>query len=200
MRLVTAILFAALTLTSAAAQAEEKQVLLTFEGCTVRQAQQIRQAVSIANAALEDVIRDMNSSRPSEAMQRELAVWFGDEVEPDHVLAMYRRMFDRIQPGKDSIEMTCDLNESAFGWTQHEMHVDARIGFGRAFFEARPVGGFDTRMGTVIHELSHMVPGIGTDDIVYGVHGARDLADANHYQAIRNADNVEYFIEALTDH
>lgn len=199
MRLVAAFLFAALTFASAAAHADDKQVSLTFEGCTVRQAQQIRQAVAIANSALDDVIRDLSGSRPSEATQRELMVWFGDDVEPDRVLAMYRRMFDRIQAGKDSIAMACDLRESAFGWTQHEMEVDAHIGFGRAFFEARPVGGFDTRMGTVIHELSHMVPGIGTDDIVYGVHGARDLADANHYQAVRNADNVEYFIEALTD-
>ena len=199
MRLVTAILFAALAFGSVAAHADDKQVSLTFEGCTVRQAQQIRQAVTIANSALEDVIRHLSASRPSDAVQRELAVWFGDEVAPDRVLAMYRRMFDRIQAGKDSIAMECDLGESAFGWTQHEMEVDARIGFGRAFFEARPVGGFDTRMGTVIHELSHMVPGIGTDDIVYGVHGARDLADANHHRAVRNADNVEYFIEALTE-
>jgi len=66
-----------------------------------------------------------------------------------------------------------------------------------AFWPAPIAGGFDTKAGTLIHELSHFSDICGTNDWVYGVTGARNLARTNPGQAINNADNYEYYCESL---
>jgi len=58
-------------------------------------------------------------------------------------------------------------------------------------------GGYDTKAGTLIHELSHFNNICGTDDWAYGVTNARALARSNPDRAINNADNYEYFCESL---
>lgn len=63
-----------------------------------------------------------------------------------------------------------------------------------AFWNA-PTTGTDSKGGTIIHEASHFTQNGGTDDIVYGQTGARNLASSNPNQAIINADNHEYFAE-----
>jgi len=65
-----------------------------------------------------------------------------------------------------------------------------------AFWSARPIGGFDTQAGTLLHELSHFNDIGGTNDWVYGTTGARNLARTNPDRAVNNADNCEYFGEA----
>jgi peptidyl-Lys metalloendopeptidase len=64
-----------------------------------------------------------------------------------------------------------------------------------AFWTAPNAGGFDTKAGTLIHELSHFSNLCGTNDWVYGVNGARNLAITNPSRAVSNADNYEYFSE-----
>jgi peptidyl-Lys metalloendopeptidase len=63
------------------------------------------------------------------------------------------------------------------------------------YFWLAPLAGTDSRAGTLIHEMSHFDVVAGTDDYVYGQDGARDLADSNPEEAIRNADSHEYFAE-----
>ncbi|KAK1230729.1 hypothetical protein PQX77_006179 [Marasmius sp. AFHP31] len=63
-----------------------------------------------------------------------------------------------------------------------------------AFWNA-PNTGTDSRAGTLIHESSHFSSIAGTDDVVYGQSGARNLARTNPANAIRNADSHEYFAE-----
>jgi len=65
-----------------------------------------------------------------------------------------------------------------------------------AFWPAPIAGGFDTKAGTLIHELSHFSDICGTNDYVYGVTGARNLARTNPGQAVANADNYEYYCES----
>jgi len=64
------------------------------------------------------------------------------------------------------------------------------------FWTAPNAGGYDTKAGTLIHELSHFRGLCGTNDWVYGVNGARDLAKTNPIRAVANADNYEYFCES----
>jgi peptidyl-Lys metalloendopeptidase len=63
-----------------------------------------------------------------------------------------------------------------------------------AFWSA-PNTGTDSRAGTIIHETSHFDVVANTDDVVYGTSGAKNLAATNPNDAIRNADNHEYFSE-----
>jgi peptidyl-Lys metalloendopeptidase len=64
-----------------------------------------------------------------------------------------------------------------------------------AFWSAPNAGGFDTKAGTLIHELSHFNNICGTNDWVYGINAARNLAITNPARAVANADNYEYFSE-----
>lgn len=78
----------------------------------------------------------------------------------------------------------------------HVYHDDAshRISLGDKFWRA-PATGSDSQMGTITHELSHFDEAGHTDDVVYGEDNARTLAKESPDDAIRNADNFEYFIE-----
>lgn len=58
------------------------------------------------------------------------------------------------------------------------------------------IKGQDTKLGTVIHELSHAVA--YTDDIVYGKSKCVALAATQPEYAIKNADNYHYFSEPLS--
>jgi peptidyl-Lys metalloendopeptidase len=63
-----------------------------------------------------------------------------------------------------------------------------------AFWNA-PTAGTDSKGGTLIHEMSHFNVTAGTDDIVYGQAGAKNLAATDPNGALNNADNHEYFAE-----
>jgi len=66
-----------------------------------------------------------------------------------------------------------------------------------AFWPAPTAGGWDTKAGTIIHELSHFNNIGGTGDWAYGTAAARNLARTNPTRAVNNADNFEYFSESL---
>jgi len=66
----------------------------------------------------------------------------------------------------------------------------------QAFWGSADAGGFDTKAGTLIHELSHFNNIGATGDWAYGTPAARDLARSNPGRAITNADNYEYFCES----
>jgi peptidyl-Lys metalloendopeptidase len=54
---------------------------------------------------------------------------------------------------------------------------------------------YDSKPGTMVHELSHFEAIGGTDDHTYGSGSAEDLARSYPSKAIYNADNYEYFSE-----
>ncbi|MBU0483927.1 MAG: M35 family metallopeptidase [Proteobacteria bacterium] len=56
--------------------------------------------------------------------------------------------------------------------------------------------GFDSQVGTLLHESSHFRP-VQTEDVVYGVEDTRNLARSNSQRAIRNADSYQYFYESI---
>lgn len=61
-------------------------------------------------------------------------------------------------------------------------------------FWGAPMTGVDTKPGTLIHEMSHVLS--GTEDWAYGQFDAHALAVSNPALAIDNADNHEYYGEA----
>ena len=63
------------------------------------------------------------------------------------------------------------------------------------YFWLAPLAGTDSKAGTLIHEMSHFDVVAGTDDFAYGQDAARELADSNPNDAVRNADSHEYFAE-----
>ena len=68
---------------------------------------------------------------------------------------------------------------------------------GRFFFSA-PDKGYSSKLGIIIHELSHFtLMGATKDPKIYGTKEALTLAAEKPADARRNAENIEYFIEAL---
>jgi Lysine-specific metallo-endopeptidase len=71
--------------------------------------------------------------------------------------------------------------------------ADHNIYLGGAFWGAKTKG-YNSKAGTIIHELSHRVH--GTDDHEYGKTDAKRLAKEDPELAVTNADNYEYLAES----
>ena len=76
------------------------------------------------------------------------------------------------------------------GWFAYTHKGDTTVWMCGAFWTA-PANGTDSKAGTVVHEHSHC--DADTDDLTYGQAGAKGLATGKPDQAVRNADNYEYF-------
>ena len=193
-----ALLTLVLATAPAVADTDDRHVSLAYDKCAPNQITLVDEAVEMAYVALGRVIADLGGEMPSKAAEVEVDKWFGVGTETVRVLAIYQLIHKRMHASARPITMICDMTQSLYGWTEEEQPGLAYIGFGRAFFRARLVGGFDTRMGTVIHEMSHMVRSISSEDWVYSTPAAESLAVTKPERALNNADNIEYFVEALT--
>jgi len=65
-----------------------------------------------------------------------------------------------------------------------------------AYWPSAVIGGWDTKAGTLLHELSHFDDIGGTNDHAYGTTACRALAQRSPAQAVNNADSYEYFGES----
>ncbi|NOT40995.1 MAG: hypothetical protein HOP13_10925 [Alphaproteobacteria bacterium] len=67
-----------------------------------------------------------------------------------------------------------------------------------AFFWSAPDAGYSSKPGVIVHEMSHFyLVGATQDPKIYGTAEARALAISNSGEARRNAENFEYFVEAI---
>ena len=95
-------------------------------------------------------------------------------------------------------QLTYDLTGSGCqpGWYAYTYKGTRKVWLCSGFWSAGATG-TDSKFGTLVHELSHAVS--STDDLAYGQTNARNLANTKPADAIRNADNHEYFAEGLSD-
>ncbi|MCC7428823.1 MAG: M35 family metallopeptidase [Alphaproteobacteria bacterium] len=84
---------------------------------------------------------------------------------------------------------TCAARTFAFARPGSEV-----IGLCPVFFR-RPLHGRDSRLGIIVHEVSHLAG--GTQDHAYSPQQAEELAKSDPIKAAGNADSYEYFIEFL---
>ena len=180
------------------ADAGAPYVELVFEDkCTDMQSRQIAESFDLAYEAVGKAVAELGAANPSKFIERAVDIWFGVDADLRVVLRMYRRIYKRMHDDANPISIICDHREDLYGWTWMETDDEAYIGFGRVFFQTQATGGFDTRMGTVVHELSHMVRDVASDDIVYGISGAQELALQGDERPFHNADSYEYLVEML---
>ena len=97
--------------------------------------------------------------------------------------AMERYTFTLYFHGPD-----CERDDYAYTYSG-----TTTVYFCSAYFSA-PTLGSNSKMGTIVHEMSHAVA--YTDDIEYGAEDCKALAKEYPSQAIKNADNYEYFSES----
>lgn len=70
----------------------------------------------------------------------------------------------------------------------------SKLYLGLAFFESRS-SGYNSRLGTVIHELTHYALTGNTDDQGYGRERSLELAKQRSPNALKNADSFQFFVE-----
>jgi Lysine-specific metallo-endopeptidase/Hemopexin len=124
-------------------------------------------------------------------------VWFGADSTSRY--ATVQDHYGKIRGALANDEITYDLSGSGCqaGWYAYTHKNTRKIWLCGAFWTAGATG-VDSKFGTLVHELSHAAA--STDDVVYGQANARDLAATKPDDAIRNADNHEYFAETLAAH
>jgi Lysine-specific metallo-endopeptidase len=67
-----------------------------------------------------------------------------------------------------------------------------------AFFYTAGESGFSSKAGIIVHEISHfLLAGASADPEIYGPAQAQALAKSDPAAAQRNAENIEYFVEAI---
>ncbi|WP_318218783.1 M35 family metallo-endopeptidase [Streptomyces sp. SCL15-6] len=130
------------------------------------------------------------------ATNTQYAQWFGTHDAVRY--ATVRQHYTDISAVIAGQTVTYDLTGAGCqpGWYAYTYRNTRKVWFCSGFWSA-PVTGTDSKLGTVVHELSHAV--CSTDDLVYGESGAHTLASTNPANAIRNADNHEYFAERLAE-
>ena len=105
-----------------------------------------------------------------------------------------RDNFTAISDAMDNagIEFNCKCNQNYYAYVYPNRPYEITVC--RVFWQA-PLSGTDSKAGTLIHEMSHFDVVAGTDDVVYGQSGAKNLAISDPNAAVTNADSHEYFAE-----
>jgi peptidyl-Lys metalloendopeptidase len=165
----------------------------SFNACTVDQQNLLvsarTQAATYANNA-KSYLNSNNSGTPR------YLEWFGA-----YTLSRYNTVkgnFDNIARDMAvdttgaGITFDCKCKQNYYAYVYPNQPYN--IYLCKVFWQA-PLSGTDSKAGTLIHEMSHFDVVAGTDDVVYGQAGARNLADTNPNAAITNADSHEYFAE-----
>ncbi|TZG32488.1 M35 family metallo-endopeptidase [Agrobacterium sp. B1(2019)] len=122
--------------------------------------------------------------------------WFGkaNQTRLTRVQSTIGDVRDLLQ-SKKTFTVECVPQRCGNGTFALTTHKRDYIGLCAAFFKA-PLTGEDSRSGTLLHELTHVVA--GTQDYTYGRTNAQKRAAGNPNEAVNNADNYEFFMEDLS--
>lgn len=120
--------------------------------------------------------------------------WFGAYTSSRYNTATQH--FTAIDTAMDQsggqVKINCGCNQSYYAYVYPTKPYEIFVC--RAFWSA-PNTGTDSKAGTLVHEMSHFDAVAGTDDVVYGQTGAKNLAMTDPAGALNNADSHEYFAE-----
>jgi len=159
--------------------------------CDNAQKNDIISALAAADQLTNNAVSYLSSHSANNTSAR-YETWFGQATSSRYNTAVSN--FDAINDAIDNkpLEFDCSCKKSYFAYVYPTQPY--KVYLCRAFWNANEVG-TDSRAGTIIHELSHFNAVAGTDDVVYGHSGAKNLAISNPDQALNNADSHEYFAE-----
>jgi peptidyl-Lys metalloendopeptidase len=119
--------------------------------------------------------------------------WFG--TIDDRRARLVRDAFAAIASGLgDTLHFRCDSGKGVYAYVRSSGSREVYLG--RLFWSRAGSSGIDSRPGVILHEVAHDVSRL-IGDHSYGVAGAEALAAKNPDNAVRSADNYEYFAESL---
>ena len=175
-------------------QAANGAVALRFDAktCTANERAAVTEAFGVARERAAEALQVARNSPNDPRLVR----WFG-QGQGRRVVEVLQAVVRQL----DTPDFTIGCASSAYCVQRQPMaytsHANRLVGFCAGFFRAS-LTGEDSRMGTVIHELSHLAA--QTQDHAYGRTNARALSSAKQgNRAADNADTYEYFIETLRE-
>ncbi|PIL25440.1 hypothetical protein GSI_13330 [Ganoderma sinense ZZ0214-1] len=161
-----------------------------FIGCSSSQRSALATAAPYANAYAASALAYLRR-HPSTSTPRYKA-WFGTYTRAGH--ALVQEHFAHIAAHNYTrFTYDCTCTDPGTYAMVDPGELDT-VYLCKSFWDA-PRTGTDSQAGTLIHEASHFTANGGTDDYVYGQHGAGDLAASDPDEAVMNADSHEYFAE-----
>jgi len=125
--------------------------------------------------------------------------WFGSDSDETRASLQDRvgkelALKDQMSKNPDAFFQDADpSNPNRYAYvypadTTHQVYLDSQ-------YYSAPLTGEDSRAGALSHEMSHFNDIGGTRDFAYGSTNALGLAQSNPGDALRNADNFEYYLE-----
>jgi len=169
--------------------------VVNFPGCTSTQQTQINAAIALAKTMASTCVSYLSGS----SCDSGFVTWFG-RYSGSTRWAFVQGHFSRISTKFNSNVFNVNCGSSsckgdifAYVYPTDSSYTIYVCG---AFWSAPNSVSYDSRPGTLIHEMSHFSPIAGTQDHTYGTSGAKDLASRNPDGACSNADNHEYFSES----
>ncbi len=163
---------------------------VTYKGCSTTQINGAGDAVVSARGYAENAKGYLAAGTPGSRY----TTWFGAyttsrfNTASQHFVAIDAA----IDQNNGQVTINCGCNQNYYAYVYPTREYEIFVC--RAFWTA-PRTGTDSKAGTLIHEMSHFNVVAGTDDVVYGQTGARNLAATDPNGALNNADNHEYFAE-----
>jgi peptidyl-Lys metalloendopeptidase len=161
----------------------------SFNACTVDQRTLLVQARTQTTNYANDAKTYLDSHNSGTPRYLE---WFGTYTSSRYntVKSNFADIADAMTNAGIAFDCKCKQKYYAYVYPNQPYNIYLC----QAFWSA-PLSGTDSKAGTLIHEMSHFNVVAGTDDVVYGQAGARNLADTDPDAAITNADSHEYFAE-----
>jgi peptidyl-Lys metalloendopeptidase len=163
---------------------------ISYVGCSSTQISTLGTAIAGARSYSENAKGYLNGG----TVGARYTTWFGAYTSGRYNTAQSH--FAAIDSAMDmsggQIKINCGCRQSYYAYVYPNQPY--QIWVCKAFWTA-PTTGTDSKAGTLIHEMSHFDVVANTDDVVYGQAGAKNLASTNPTDALRNADNHEYFAE-----
>jgi hypothetical protein len=130
---------------------------------------------------------------PASTATRQYEHWFG-KIEARRA-QLVRNTFAAIASSMSgTLNFRCDSKKNVYAYVRS--CGSKEIYLGRLFWSRAGNTGMDSRPGVILHEMAHDVSRL-VGDQSYGAAGAEELAAKNPDQAVRSADNYEYFAESL---
>ena len=160
--------------------------------CSAAEGYVIAMAAQLAEVMAQDAVTALQGTPPeARSTAVRYTTWFGaHDIKRYQIVVNH---FTAIQEALPKVYVQCGCNDpSMYAYVvpkqPYTIHVCP------VFWDA-PLGGTDSKAGTLVHETSHFTVVAGTQDHAYGQQAAMELATAHPEQAIANADNHEYFAE-----
>lgn len=148
----------------------------------------VRQAHAQAAALCEETL-----GRLDQGGDAAFAEWFGDVGGLARVTSTFRGVAEELRKRTIYYDLTgVGCYGNWWAWTVRNTPGSPNIHLCSRFWTS-PAEGADSKRGTIVHELTHIVS--GTEDHAHDREQARALAQTDPARATRCADNLQYYAE-----